>query len=143
MGVRAPEGRVRVALFLALLALAGCQARGQRDAGEQVLIVTADPGMRYGGQTPGPVLKVRAGQRVRLVLENRDQLQHDLWVVGPEERAPYLDPAFPGARTRILGPGEREEIRFVPDRPGRYRYVCTVPGHDATMYGEFLVEAVP
>ncbi len=104
-------------------------------------MVTADPGMRYGGRIPGPVLKVRAGQPVRLVVENRDQLHHDLLVVGPEERAPYLEPVFPGAKTRILGPGEREEVRFVPDRPGRYRYVCTVPGHDATMYGEFLVEA--
>lgn len=103
-------------------------------------MVTADPGMRFGGRIPGPLLRVRVGRPVRLMLENRDSLQHDLWVVGPRERAPYLEPVFSGARTRVLGPGEREEIRFVPDRPGRYRYVCTVPGHDATMYGEFIVE---
>jgi len=102
--------------------------------------VTADPGMRFGGRVPGPPLRVRAGRPVRLVVENRDTLQHDLWVVGAEERAPYLEPAFPGAKTRLLEPGQVEQIQFTPTRPGRYRYVCTVPGHDATMFGELVVE---
>ncbi len=106
----------------------------------EVLAVTADPGMRFSGRVPGPVLRVRAGATVRLVLENRDTLAHDVWVVQAQERPPYLKPAFPGAKTRLLGPGEREEIQFTPTRPGRYRYVCTVPGHDGTMYGEFVVE---
>ncbi|MCS7172476.1 MAG: plastocyanin/azurin family copper-binding protein [Armatimonadetes bacterium] len=144
MGVRDPAGRLRLignacVILLAAL-LTGCQVRSRASVGEQVLVVTADPGMRFGGRIPGPLLRVRVGRPVRLMLENRDSLQHDLWVVGPRERAPYLEPVFSGARTRVLGPGEREEIRFVPDRPGRYRYVCTVPGHDATMYGEFIVE---
>jgi hypothetical protein len=65
---------------------------------------------------------------------------HDVWVVQAQDRPPYLEPAFPGAKTRVLAPGEREEIQFTPTRPGRYRYVCTVPGHDTTMYGEFVVE---
>jgi uncharacterized cupredoxin-like copper-binding protein len=105
-----------------------------------VLRVTAEPGMRFGDRVPGPTLRVRAGQPVRLVLENRDSLQHDLWVVGADERAPYLEPAFPGARTRLLGPGEQQEVQFTPTRPGRYRYVCTVPGHDGSMFGELVVE---
>ncbi|MCS7236242.1 MAG: plastocyanin/azurin family copper-binding protein [Armatimonadota bacterium] len=102
--------------------------------------VTADPGMRFGGRVPGPPLRARVGQPVEVVLENRDTVAHDLWVVAADERAPYLEPAFPGARTRLLGPGEREEIQFTPTRPGRYRYVCTVPGHDGAMFGEFVVE---
>ncbi|MDR7416221.1 MAG: plastocyanin/azurin family copper-binding protein [Armatimonadota bacterium] len=145
MGVRDPAGRVRLirnVLTVLLLAafFVGCRTGGRSAGGEQLLVVTADVGMRFGGRVPGPTLRVRTGRPVRLVLENRDRLQHDLWVVGPRERAPYLEPAFPGAKTRVLGPGEREEIRFVADRPGRYRYVCTVPGHDVTMYGEFVVE---
>jgi uncharacterized cupredoxin-like copper-binding protein len=111
-----------------------------RPAQAEVLAVTADPGMRFSGRVPGPALRVRVGQTVRLALENRDTLVHDLWVVQVQERPPYLEPAFPGAKTRLLGPGEREEIQFTPTRPGRYRYVCTVPGHDSTMYGEFVVE---
>jgi uncharacterized cupredoxin-like copper-binding protein len=106
----------------------------------QVVEVTAEAGMRFSGQIPGPPLRVRAGATVRLVLENRDTLAHDVWVVQAQERPPYLEPTFPGAKTRVLAPGEREEIQFTPTRPGRYRYVCTVPGHDTTMYGEFVVE---
>ncbi|GBD28598.1 Auracyanin-A [bacterium HR31] len=104
------------------------------------LQVTAEPGMRFGDRVPGPVLRVKAGRPVRLVLQNRDALQHDLWVVQAGERAPYLEPAFPGAKTALLEPGQRQEIQFTPTRPGRYRYVCTVPGHDATMFGELIVE---
>lgn len=104
------------------------------------LRVVAERGLRFGAPNPGPPLRVRAGRPVRLVVENRDTLQHDLWVVGAEERAPYLEPAFPGAKTRLLEPGQVEQIQFTPTRPGRYRYVCTVPGHDATMFGELVVE---
>lgn len=134
-------------LALALVLAAGAVAvtwrlRPAAGPGGQagVFLLTADPGMRFSERVPGPALRVRAGQRVRVVLANRDSLAHDLWVVGAEERAPYLEPAFPGARTRLVGPGERDEIHFTPTRPGRYRYVCTVPGHDSTMFGEFLVE---
>ncbi len=102
--------------------------------------VTAEPGLRFGGGVPAPTLRVRAGRPVRLVLENRDNVQHDLWVVGADERAPYLEPAFPNAKTPLVDPGQRVEIQFTPTLPGRYRYVCTVPGHEATMRGELVVE---
>ncbi len=101
--------------------------------------VTAQPGLVFD-RVPTPVLRVRAGRPVRLVLENRDNVQHDLWVVRPDDRAPYLEPAFPNAKTRLVEPGGREEVRFTPTRPGRYRYVCTVPGHETAMRGEFIVE---
>jgi uncharacterized cupredoxin-like copper-binding protein len=75
------------------------------------------------------------------VVVNRDSIRHDLWVVRSDDRPPYLSVAFPEARTPILDPGGRHEVRFVPKSPGRYRYVCTVPGHDASMHGELIVEA--
>lgn len=107
--------------------------------------IHALPGLRFGlrGQSPPPLLRVRAGREVRLVLVNRDQVGHDLWVVGVNERPPYLSPAFPGARTPVVEPGGRFEVRFVPKTAGRYRYVCTVPGHEAVMHGYLLVEAAP
>ncbi len=134
--------RTALALAAAFLAVAASAvvATALRPGPAGALRVTAEPGMRFGERVPGPVLRVRAGQRVRLVLENRDSLQHDLWVVQAGERAPYLEPAFPGAKTALLEPGQRQEIQFTPTRPGRYRYVCTVPGHDATMFGELIVE---
>ncbi len=104
------------------------------------LHMTADPGNKFGGRVPGPVLRVRAGQRVYLTFENRDQVAHDIRIVGADERPPYLEPVFPRATTGLLGPGQRETMVFTPTQPGRYRYVCTVPGHDATMFGELIVE---
>ncbi|MDR7590440.1 MAG: cupredoxin domain-containing protein [Armatimonadota bacterium] len=104
------------------------------------LQMTAERGNKFGGRVPGPVLRVRAGQRVYLTFENRDQVAHDIRIVGADERPPYLEPVFPRATTGLLGPGQRETMVFTPTQPGRYRYVCTVPGHDATMFGEFIVE---
>ncbi len=136
------RGRTALALATGFLAVAASAvvAVALRPEPSGALRVTAEPGMRFGDRVPGPVLRVRAGKPVRLVLENRDALQHDLWVVHAEDRAPYLEPAFPAAKTALLEPGHQQEIQFTPTRPGRYRYVCTVPGHDATMFGEFIVE---
>lgn len=45
------------------------------------------------------------------------------------------------AHTSIAEPGETVEVTFtVPDEPGEYGYVCTYPGHWATMQGTMYVE---
>lgn len=41
------------------------------------------------------------------------------------------------AHTGLLGPGESEEIKFKGAIAGIYEFVCTFPGHSATMFGEF------
>jgi uncharacterized cupredoxin-like copper-binding protein len=133
-------------LLAAALWVAACQAASSAPRGSAVRVqqleVHAEPGLQFRvkGQSPGP-LRVAAGREVRWVVVNRDTVQHDLWVVGASDRSPYLSPAFPQARTPLLDPGARYELRFVPTSPGRYRYVCTVPGHDASMHGELVVEA--
>ena len=43
--------------------------------------------------------------------------------------------------TRMLGPGESEPIEFnAPTEPGEYPYICTFPGHFATMRGKLIVK---
>jgi azurin len=43
--------------------------------------------------------------------------------------------------TKMLGPGESETIDFkAPDAPGEYPYICTFPGHFATMRGKLIVK---
>jgi len=45
------------------------------------------------------------------------------------------------AHTRVLGPGESQTIDFVaPQEKGIYNFVCTFPGHFATMNGVMMVE---
>ena len=41
------------------------------------------------------------------------------------------------AHTKLLSPGESEEIKFTGQIAGVYQFVCTFPGHSATMFGEF------
>ena len=41
------------------------------------------------------------------------------------------------AHTKLLGPGESEEVKFTGQIAGIYQFVCTFPGHSATMFGEF------
>jgi azurin len=40
--------------------------------------------------------------------------------------------------TKLLDPGESQEIRFTPEA-GTYQFVCTFPGHNFTMFGDFEV----
>lgn len=43
------------------------------------------------------------------------------------------------ARTRLLGGGESETIRFTVDEPGTYEFLCTFPGHGVLMRGTLVV----
>lgn len=79
------------------------------------------------GQSPNPVIPLRSGERIRLVLKNDAQgLLHDLaipaWNVAVEE----------------IRAGETAETTFVvPDTPGRFEYSCRP--HSAMMSGEIEV----
>ncbi|MFO0263726.1 MAG: plastocyanin/azurin family copper-binding protein, partial [Planctomycetota bacterium] len=45
------------------------------------------------------------------------------------------------AYTDIVEPGQSQTIWFrAPDKPGRYPYLCTFPGHWMVMNGELVVE---
>lgn len=43
--------------------------------------------------------------------------------------------------TPMAKPGESQSVTFTaPSTPGRYRYICTYPGHYALMQGTMVVE---
>ena len=44
------------------------------------------------------------------------------------------------ANTALLGPGESGDVTFTAPVPGTYQFVCTFPGHNFTMFGDFTVE---
>lgn len=45
------------------------------------------------------------------------------------------------ANSPLAGPGETVEFTFkVPDEPGKYKYICTFPGHYPKMQGTLIVE---
>jgi plastocyanin len=67
-----------------------------------------------GDSTPNPVIQARAGERLRIVLKNRDRgMTHDFAVPSVE------------ASTDELKWDENDEVTFeVPSEPGTYEYVC-------------------
>lgn len=43
------------------------------------------------------------------------------------------------AHTKLVDPGEVGDVRFAAPPAGAYQFVCTLPGHNFTMFGDFVV----
>jgi len=95
--------------------------------------------MTYGGQVPGPLIRVRQGDTVNLTFENAESnsLPHNVdfhACAGPGG----------GAEATTTAPGETAELRFQATYPGACIYHCAVPNMDmhisAGMFGIILVE---
>ena len=68
----------------------------------------------------------------------KDEVATDGAIAGPgNDWIPLGDPRIL-AHTTLLNPGETQEIRFTVDA-GTYQFVCTFPGHNLTMFGDFEV----
>lgn len=155
-------GRVSATVLL-LVILGGCG-----NSGTEIQLVAGETeqnhdvlGYALAGEElaeGAPTITVQSGEQVTLTLENvHGQYSgvddaHDLAILSNIETLPaagdrsFMDnlmwEAFMAGRGTGLLPGETETITFVPDTPGTYIYLCTIPGHAAAgMLGEFVVEA--
>ena len=99
--------------------------------------------------------QILAGQEVVLTFSNSSGINQHNWVLvqpgtkdtvalrgttaGPGQD--WLQPDDPDAiaHTKLLDPGETGEVRFTAPPAGTYQFVCTFPGHNATMFGDFVV----
>jgi FtsP/CotA-like multicopper oxidase with cupredoxin domain len=79
------------------------------------------------GETPGPTIVLRAGERVRIVLRNQDPgMRHDLV-------ADHL-----GLRTEAIDHGQTDEVDFrVPNAKSEGEYYCSF--HSRLMRGRIVV----
>ena len=100
------------------------------------------------------ILKASAGSEVVLTFSNTATINQHNWVLVQAETKDavaadgtlaglandWIPPNDPRviAHTTLLDPGETEEIRFTLDA-GIYQFVCTFPGHNFTMFGDFVV----
>lgn len=99
-----------------------------------------------------PRLQVQPNTRLTIILDNHDDMAHNMVVTQPNTRLKVVDEAMklgdkgasmnyvPNsplviASTKILDPGRMDTIRFVLQKEGIYPYVCTYPGHGFVMYG--------
>lgn len=74
---------------------------------------------------------VRAGTKDAVAKRGRE--------AGPDND--WVQPGDPDvvAHTRLLDPGVASEVSFTAPPAGTYQFVCTFPGHNFTMSGEFVV----
>jgi azurin/glucose/arabinose dehydrogenase len=105
-------------------------------------------------------ITVQAGEPIKFTLVNPDVVPHN-WVLikpgqlatvgdiankqiaDPESAARQYIPVSDDilAATDIVMPSEEYSIFFTaPDKPGRFPYLCTFPGHWMVMNGELIVE---
>lgn len=107
--------------------------------------VGADYGFALKGGVivaPGPTIKVKAGEVVKITFVNVGQIPHSFAIV--REKRFNADPAFNadiGSPARPIEPGRSSSVVFVADKPGTYFYICRVPGHiERGMFGVLVVE---
>ena len=92
-----------------------------------------------------PTVRVHAGRKTKLVLKNEDVELH-AFVPGGLFNGVSLNVSGNGAPMfgdlglrKVIIPGEGlAELRFVLREPGRYPYLCDMPGHE--MQGTIVVE---
>ena len=98
---------------------------------------------------------VAAGSQVTLTLDNVSTTQQHNWALveaGTKEDVAnagasfpndgWIDPGDPNvlAKTKLIDPGVSESITFQAPASGTYEFVCTFPGHNPTMFGDFVVQ---
>lgn len=103
--------------------------------------------------------QVKPGAAVKIVLENKDDMSHNMLITKPgarmdvvnaamrlEEKGPQMNfiPDMPEVLWAIpvLAPGETKSVTFTaPRSEGVYPYVCTFPGHGFSMFGAMYVSS--
>jgi Cu+-exporting ATPase len=128
---RGPLRGLREAWFLIVVAVASFGVAGAVVAADRAIDASAVPldVVARDARFVPDVLRAPADRWLVLSLRNEDPVFHDIEVEG---LANVDAPARPGQVSRT---------RTIIDRPGSYRFVCTVPGHaEAGMVGTLVVE---
>ena len=101
-------------------------------------------------------LSAASGSEVTLTFTNGSSVNQHNWVLvqtGTKDAVAAAGTAAgPGAgwippgdervlaSTGLLDPGTSEKVAFTAPAPGTYQFVCTFPGHNFTMFGDFEVK---
>lgn len=102
---------------------------------------------------------VKPGSKVKIILTNKSEEEHNLIVTESGARQSIVNAALrlgikgkamnyiPEKKEvlwaiRLLSPGETDSVTFIaPMQMGVYPYVCTMPGHGSIMYGALYVNS--
>lgn len=131
-------GMALVALTL-IAVLAGCSTGA--DAGPVETIEVTAGNMAFNTQE----IKLEKGKTYKLVLNNRDALEHDLSVETMPLKNVKAGHSDHGAGNKAAlhvhaDAGKTESVQFTPTEAGTYTFFCTVSGHkEAGMTGKIIV----
>ena len=120
---------------------------------DQVINIGTVPGLKFDISE----IQVKAGSRIRINLNNNDDMLHNLVITKPGTANAVgeagLNLGLKGTEmnyvpksdavlfhTNIVEPEKSESIYFIaPKTPGIYQYLCTFPGHYTLMQGKLKV----
>lgn len=111
--------------------------------------VEVAPGFRakvwaFNGQVPGPLLRVREGDEVKVKFLNLTTMEHTIHWHGMHQRGTWQSDGVPGVSQQPVPPGGSFLYHFVATRPGTLWYHChvNVAEHIAIrgMWGPFVVD---
>lgn len=128
--VKDPDG-VRVKVFKLTV----------EDVGFEIYPGKTVQGWGFNGKVPGPTIRVKEGERVRVVLTNKTKDKHTIHLHG--QKKPLGMDGVPFISQSPVGEGESFAYEFVARNPGTHWYHCHVDsGHhvDMGMYGALIVE---
>ncbi len=92
--------------------------------------------LSYAGQTPGPLLRLKKGEELKLRLRNR--LVEPTALAFPGLRAANASAGYGGLTAPRLAPGQSADIRFAPPDAGFNLYLPHAGSTDASQQGRGL-----
>ena len=69
----------------------------------------------------------------------KDAVAADGTGAGPDNNWLPVDDSRVIGNTMVLKPGQSDTATFTAPAAGTYQFVCTFPGHNSTMFGDFIV----
>lgn len=98
----------------------------------------------YDGQVPGPLIRVKEGDTIRLTMQNNSTLNHTIHWHGTFQTNSWRSDGVPNITQKGVEPGESYTYEFVADKPGSLWYHChvNVPEHVGIrgMWGAMIVD---
>ncbi len=156
--MRLKTSLVATAIFVATTSIALAEPPEWSGNPDHNITIKTLPGMM---RFDTPTLDLEPGKKVKLVIENPDDLEHNfvLLDLDPDDKdgAKFAETSFklgekgPAmawtpdsprvlAKSGMIGLKQSVDLYFVtPKKPGAYAYVCTIPGHALLMRGKLNV----
>ena len=98
----------------------------------------------FNGQVPGPLIRAKEGDRLKVTVINNSTLAHTVHWHGTYQTNSWKMDGVPGVTQQAIEPGESFVYDFIVDRPGSLWYHChvNVPEHVGLrgMWGPMIID---